>query len=65
MLVGQDRMLDLELARMFRLRVEQVAIAAEIGFGTRDQFFADRIQRRVRDLGEKLAEIVIHQALLV
>ena len=64
-LVGEDGPFQLHAAARGRLWVEQVALGAEAGLGGDDDFLADRVNRRVRDLGEELLEIVVEQARLV
>ena len=51
-----------DLLRVLRRRREQVALGAEAELHRRDDLFADRVQRRVRDLRELLREVVEQQA---
>ena len=63
--VGQERLLDAELAAVFGGFVEQVQFAAYHGAGGGDQFLAYRVERRVGDLGEALPEVVEQDGRLV
>ena len=62
LLVGDDRILQLEAAAIRRLRVQQVAFGAEARLGRGDDLLADAVDRRVRDLREQLLEVVVQQA---
>ena len=65
-LVGvEDRVADHDLAAGVLAGKQQVALGAEGGGQRGDQFLADRVQRRVRDLGEQLREVVEQQPRLV
>ena len=59
--VGEGRRGQPDLPAALRLGVEEVALGAEGGLGGRDQLFADRVDGRVRDLGEELLEVVVEQ----
>ena len=56
--VGDERLLDRELAAVFRGLVEQVQLATYHGPRGRDKLLAYRVQRRVGDLRETLPEVV-------
>ena len=60
-LVGQDRLRDLEPLVRARLVAEQVRPRPDHRHQRHDQALADRIDRRVGDLGEVLLEIVVEQ----
>ncbi len=65
-LVGEDRLAHLEaLAGAVAVEVEQVRPRADERHQAHDQFLADRVDRRVGDLGEVLLEIGVEQPRLV
>ena len=59
--VVDDRILDLDLPARFRPRLEQVPFGAHRRPHRGHQLLADRVERRVGDLGEGLLEIVVEQ----
>ena len=60
--IEEDRRVKHDRRRFLALSVEQVALRAE-GHGQRhDEAFTKRIDRRVRDLGETLLEVIVQQA---
>ena len=63
--VGQDRLVDLEPLVRAGIMAEQVRARTDHRNEAHHQFFADRIDRRVGDLREVLLEIVVEQARLV
>jgi hypothetical protein len=64
-LVGQDRLVDLEPLVRARIAAEQVGARADHADQAHHQFLADRVDRRVGDLGEVLLEIIVEQSRLV
>ena len=50
---------------VFALRLQKVAVASNINIGVSNNFFTERINRRVRDLGEKLLEILKKTGVIV
>ncbi len=65
-LVGEDRLAHFEpLAPRMSLEVEQVRPRADERDQAHDQFFADRVDRRVGDLGEVLLEVGVEKLRLV
>ena len=58
LVIGQDRHVQRDLPAGVGLRIEQVPLAAGAGEDRRHQLLADRVQRRVRHLGEELLEII-------
>ena len=60
-LVGEDRRGHLELVGGFRIGLEEVALRADRHLGGGDDLLADRVDRRVRHLGEELFEVRIEQ----
>ena len=65
LLVGDDRRGQLDLAAALRGGFEEIALGAERGDGRSDDFLADRIDRRVRDLRKELLEVVVEELGLV
>ena len=65
LLVAQDRVRDHELARVLRGLVEQVALRADAGLDAHHDGLADRVDRRVRHLGEQLLEVRVEHRLPV
>ena len=63
--VRQNRRFEFNQPAALRLRIEQIALAANRRFGRRDQFFANAINGRIGYLGEKLLEIVVERLRLV
>ena len=59
--VGEHRAPQLELAAMRRRFLEQVLLGSDRGDRGRHHLFANRIDRRIGDLGEKLLEVVEQQ----
>ena len=56
--ICQDRIVDLQYLTVFRLLFQKISVLAGIyGCGS-DDFFPDRIDRRVRYLREQLLEII-------
>ena len=51
--------------RMLVRRFQQVLLGAQVALERHDHFFADRVDRRIRDLREKLPEIVVQHPRLV
>ena len=58
-LIGENRLLHLHEMRMFRRLLENVAVVADVGHQRHDGSLADRVDRRVRHLGEQLFEVVV------
>ena len=65
LLVGDDGPIELDTAAGRRSGRKQVALGTEAGLGGGDDFLADTVNRRVRDLREELLEIIVEQARLV
>ena len=64
--IGQDRLAHLKaLALRIALMVEQVRARSDEGHEAHDELLANRIDRRVRHLGEVLLEIGVEQLRLV
>ena len=63
--VEQDRVLDHELPRVLRRLVEEVPLGADTRLDAHHHRLADRVDRRVRHLGEQLLEVRVHQRLAV
>ena len=63
--VGDDRERQHDLATRRGRRLEQVGLRADGAAERGDQLFADRVERRVGDLGEQLREVVEQQPRLV
>ena len=49
---------ELDEMRVFRRFFEDVAVVSDVGHERHDEFFANRVDRRIRDLGEELVEAV-------
>jgi hypothetical protein len=63
---GQHRLVHFQAQRRVGLvDAEQVGIRADEGHQRHDDLFADRIDRRVRHLGEQLLEIAVERLVLV
>ena len=60
--VVDDRVLDADLAARLRPRIEQVALRPDGRPHRRHQLLADGVERRIGDLREALAEVVVQQA---
>ena len=60
-LVGQDRLVDLEPLVAAGIAAQQVGARADHADQRHNQFFADRVDRRIGDLREVLLEIVVEQ----
>jgi hypothetical protein len=56
---GQDRVREVNLSARSGRRVEQVALRADGAADGRDEFFPYGVERRIRDLGEELREVVV------
>jgi hypothetical protein len=61
LLVVQDRGLELELPAGVGRRLEEIALGADRRRDLRHQLLADAVERRIRDLGEELLEVVVEQ----
>ncbi len=55
--VEQDRLVKHQLVRVLGRLLEQVALGAQARRQAHHDFLADRVDRRVRDLGEQLLEV--------
>jgi len=55
--VEQDRLLQRQLVRVLGSLAEQVQLGAEARRQAHHDFLADRVDRRVGDLGEQLLEV--------
>ena len=55
--VQQDRLFQMELVGVLGRLVEQVALVAQAGRQAHHDLLADRVDRRVGDLGEQLLEV--------
>ena len=58
LVIVDDGILQLDLVAALGLRIEQVALGADGRIDRGDDLFADRIQRRIGDLREKLLEVI-------
>ncbi len=56
---------ELDLPRRLRSRMHEVPLGSHEGLGTDDDLLADRVDGRVRDLGEELLEVVVQELGLV
>ena len=65
LLVGEQRMLQLDERAALRRGIQQAAARADHRFRRGHDLFANGINRRVRDLREQLLEIVVEQLRLV
>ena len=63
--VGENRLLQADERATLRSGIQETTARTDHRVRGRDDFFADRINRRVRDLREQLLEIVIQQLRLV
>ena len=63
--VAQDRVRQADPPAVFRRRLEQVALRADRALERHDDFLADRVDRRIRHLGEELLEEVVDRAVLI
>ena len=63
--VGKNRVRYHQTMAVSRGRIQQVLFRTDIAFERHNHVFSNRIDRRVRDLGEQLLEVVIHQPRLV
>ncbi len=61
----QNRRAQHDLARMLGRRHEDVALRSDLGLQRHDDGLAQRIDRRVRHLGELLSEVIVERADLV
>ncbi len=62
--LGEDRRVDHHRARIGRRQLEEVALAPDVGRQRHHALLAQRVDRRVGDLGEGLAEVVVQGARL-
>ena len=60
--IGQHRGLEMKEFRVFRRFFEPVAMGAREHLDRHDQLLADRVDRRIGDLGKELFEIGVQQA---
>ena len=58
-------MVQLDQARLVRAFGQDVGVRAEEGHERHDQFFANRVDRRVGDLGEELLEVPVEELRLL
>src|SRR5690606_11543858 len=65
LLVREDRMPEPQAMRLARARLEQVALGPDVALEGHDDLFADRVDRRIRDLREELLEVVVRHPRLV
>ncbi len=65
LLVRQNRMRHPQPVGVLLGRFEQVPLRADVALQRHDHFFADRIDRRIGDLGEELLEVVVEHPRLV
>ena len=62
----QDRLTDLEPHRRIDLvDVEQVGLGTDEGHQRHHDGFADRVDRRIRHLGEQLLEVVVERLVAI
>ncbi len=59
--VGDDRPLEPQQSALAGRLLQQIALRPDRGDHRGDNLLADRIERRIRDLGEELLEIVVEQ----
>ena len=64
-LVGEDRLVDFKPLVRASFHAQQVRTRADHADQAHHQFFADRVDRRVGDLGKVLLEVIVEQAALV
>ncbi len=57
--VRQNGALEFNLAAAFGFGLKQISFRAECGVGGRHDFFADTVNRRIRDLSKELLEIIV------
>ena len=62
---GHDRARNLDEVSLFRRFFENVAVVADVSREAHHEFFTNRVNRRVRHLGEQLLEIVEQRLRLV
>ena len=62
---GHNRARNLDEVSLFRRFFEDVAVVADVSCQAHHEFFTDRVNRRVRHLGEQLLEIVEQRLRLV
>ncbi len=55
--IGQDRLLYSDTAARFRMLIHQIRFRPDAGRERHDEFFTNRVDRRVRYLSEELLEI--------
>ena len=63
--VGEDGMRNAQPMRMLLGGFQQVALWPDVAFQGHDDFFANRIDSRIRDLSEALLEIIVEHARFV
>ena len=64
--MAQDRLLDLDSYRRVQVEaVEQVGLRSDEGDERHDHVLADRVDRRVGDLREELAEVLVERLVLL
>ena len=59
--IRQNRLFDPDAAAGLRMLIHQIRLGPDAGRQRHDQFFADRIDRRIGHLGEQLLEILEEQ----
>ncbi len=59
LLVVEERMIDADHAAALRSGLEEVALGSEEGLRSGDELLTNTIERRIRDLGEDLFEILV------
>ena len=65
LMVCQNRMWHCQTVTTFRLRIEQVAFRTNVTFQRHDDFFPDRIDRRICHLSEELMEVIVKHSRLI
>ena len=63
--IVDDRLVELDHAATLRSRFEEVPFGTQHRGGRRDDFLADRVDRRVGDLREELLEVIVEKNRLV
>ena len=59
--IGQDRPGQAKTARMLRCLGEDIGFRPQVNILGHDHFLADRVDRRIRDLGKKLMKIIVQK----
>ncbi len=59
--IAQNRAFQLDLAAALGFGLEKITLGAEIRFRRSHNFFADTINRRIRNLREKLLEVTVQK----